>query len=112
MTDKPTTWLRAQINERGSSRGLARHLGVSRQAVDAWANGQHKPSDGHAAQLADWLEVPETILRQRLRMPTYSADTADVFKAGVEHGFGMVVRAIDEAMKVLDADSGEVRRSS
>ena len=107
------SWLKQEIDRAGGITTLARHLGTSRQAVEHWTVGRNFPDDGHTTQLAALLGLPEAVLRQRLRMPTFGdVEAAEIFKAGVEHGFGMVVRAIDEAMTVLDADSGEVRRSS
>jgi transcriptional regulator with XRE-family HTH domain len=47
--------VRAAVSDRGAKSGLAKHLGVSRQAVDQWLAGSTSPSAQTTLRLVAWL---------------------------------------------------------
>jgi len=49
--------VKARARERGAKAALARHCGVSRQAVDQWLTGHAQPTAETTFKLLTWLEV-------------------------------------------------------
>ena len=76
-------WLLLELNRRGMSQiDLAAALGVERPAVTKWINGRNRPDIESVVALADFFQVPITVILSkigievdaaRVRLPTNQA---------------------------------------
>jgi transcriptional regulator with XRE-family HTH domain len=53
----------------GAQSKLARHLGISRQALNAWLSGAALPTAENTLQLLHWVEAEEVKLKQQKSNP-------------------------------------------
>lgn len=57
--------LRVKLSAHGASSALAAELGVSRQAVSQWLNGEAFPGTEHTLALREWVAVPASETKQK-----------------------------------------------